>query len=33
VQVHESTDSLLNGSHRSADQGPGLARLKGYGGF
>jgi hypothetical protein len=33
VPLHESMDSLLNESHRLADQGPRLARLKGYGGF
>jgi hypothetical protein len=33
VPVHESMDSSLNESHQSADQGPGLARSKGYGGF
>jgi hypothetical protein len=33
VPVHESTDSSLNESRRSVNQGPGLARSKGYGGF
>jgi hypothetical protein len=31
--VHKSMNSSLNESRRSADQEPGLARSKGYGGF